>query len=980
VSSAYGFYLGQPWWLVLGLVVIPMVWVARRNLATLGRGRRVAAIVFRTIVLLLLVVLLARPMLVRKSRSATVIAVVDRSQSIPAPQSEAALDFLSQAVKARSGGDQLAVVDIAEAASISRLPSTETTIRRRNTTLTGQQSRLAAGIEMAMAIAPPDSATRILLLSEGNETEGDLKEAARTAAANKIPIDVLPLEYRYSSEVLFKRLVAPPHARSGQTISLRFILNSTANVTGKLLLTLNDKPVDLAPDSPEMAVPVELKEGTNVKTVSIPLGTRGMHRFEAVFMPDDPKQDAIVENNRASAMTYVAGPGHITVVDADNTSSEVLMRALQGTDMEIRYVPAAGLPDNLAMLMDTDAIVLVNVDCGSITFQQQEMLSRYVNDLGGGLVVVGGPNSYGAGGWIGSPLADVLPVDLDPPQKKQLPKGALVLIMHACEMPDGNYWGKKVATSAVGALSRLDMIGILSYNSGGTNDWVYPLDLVKDKAQVVAAIEQMQMGDMPSLHTHLQMAYDELVKCDAGQKHIIVITDGDPTPPSTKLLQDLAAAKITCTGVCIYPHSMADNTKLMQMASATNGRYYEVKDAQSLPQIFIKEAQVVRRSLIIEETFSPQMVYSLSEILRGMSPPLPALDGYVLTGPKGGLSQVVLATHQADPLLATNQSGLGRCVAFTSSADSRWAKQWLTWSDFARFWEQVVRWAGKPAQAADCEISTDVEGQQATVTVEAFDAEGKFLQLAAIEGKVLTPEMKGEPLQLAQTGPGQYSGRFTAPMSGSYIVNLQYRRTGPDAKSRLANAIVSVPFAPEFRDLSDNAPLLKEISKMTGGRVLSLASDPNKANLYEHAGLEFPETHLPLLRPLMLAWILIFLMDVAVRRVILNVRAGLRRAKAWVLSTAKREQDQTIARLQARRQKLREQWSARTADDVLSKHYEGADKYQGELLSNEPRREMEPPAEPRAEEPPKQEPPREGTHIDQLLKAKRKKTGQDQNE
>jgi uncharacterized membrane protein/Mg-chelatase subunit ChlD len=980
VSSAYGFYLGQPWWLVLGLVVIPMVWVARRNLATLGRGRRVAAIVFRTIVLLLLVVLLARPMLVRKSRSATVIAVVDRSQSIPAPQSEAALDFLSQAVKARSGGDQLAVVDIAEAASISRLPSTETTIRRRNTTLTGQQSRLAAGIEMAMAIAPPDSATRILLLSEGNETEGDLKEAARTAAANKIPIDVLPLEYRYSSEVLFKRLVAPPHARSGQTISLRFILNSTANVTGKLLLTLNDKPVDLAPDSPEMAVPVELKEGTNVKTVSIPLGTRGMHRFEAVFMPDDPKQDAIVENNRASAMTYVAGPGHITVVDADNASSEVLMRALQGTDMEIRYVPAAGLPDNLAMLMDTDAIVLVNVDCGSITFQQQEMLSRYVNDLGGGLVVVGGPNSYGAGGWIGSPLADVLPVDLDPPQKKQLPKGALVLIMHACEMPDGNYWGKKVATSAVGALSRLDMIGILSYNSGGTNDWVYPLDLVKDKAQVVAAIEQMQMGDMPSLHAHLQMAYDELVKCDAGQKHIIVITDGDPTPPSTKLLQDLAAAKITCTGVCIYPHSMADNTKLMQMASATNGRYYEVKDAQSLPQIFIKEAQVVRRSLIIEETFSPQMVYSLSEILRGMSPPLPALDGYVLTGPKGGLSQVVLATHQADPLLATNQSGLGRCVAFTSSADSRWAKQWLTWSDFARFWEQVVRWAGKPAQAADCEISTDVEGQQATVTVEAFDAEGKFLQLAAIEGKVLTPEMKGEPLQLAQTGPGQYSGRFTAPMSGSYIVNLQYRRTGPDAKSRLANAIVSVPFAPEFRDLSDNAPLLKEISKMTGGRVLSLASDPNKADLYEHAGLEFPETHLPLLRPLMLAWILIFLMDVAVRRVILNVRAGLRRAKAWVLSTAKREQDQTIARLQARRQKLREQWSARTADDVLSKHYEGADKYQGELLSNEPRREMEPPAEPRAEEPPKQEPPREGTHIDQLLKAKRKKTGQDQNE
>jgi len=627
VSSAYGFYFGQPGWLLLGLVVIPMVWVARRNLAALGTARRVAAIVFRTIVVVLLVVLLARPMLVRKSRTATVIAVMDRSQSIPAHKSEAALDFLTQAAKARAGADRLAVVDIAESASISRLASTDTSIRRRNTTLTGRQSRLAVGLEMAMAIASPDSATRILLISEGNETEGDLKEAAKTAAANKIPIDVLPLEYRYSSEVLFKRLVAPPHARSGQTVMLRFILNSTADVTGKLLLTLNDAPVDLSPDSSDVAASVELKEGTNVKSISVPLGTRGVHKFEAVFMPDDPKQDAIVENNRASAMTYVAGPGHITVVDADNTSSQALMRALQGTDMEVRYVSAAGLPDNLAMLMDTDAVVLVNVDCGSITYQQQEMLCRYVNDLGGGLVVVGGPSSYGAGGWIGSPLADVLPVDLDPPQKKQLPKGALVLIMHACEMPDGNYWGKKVASSAVSTLSRLDLVGILSFSGGSSNDWVYPLGPVNDKAKVVASIEQMQMGDMPSLHAHLQMAYNELVKCDAAQKHVIVISDGDPTPPSSQLLRDLAAAKITCTGVCIYPHSTADNIKLQRMAEGTNGRYYEVKDAQTLPQIFIKEAQVVRRSLILEETFTPQVVYSLSETLKGMSVPLPTLDG-----------------------------------------------------------------------------------------------------------------------------------------------------------------------------------------------------------------------------------------------------------------------------------------------------------------------------------------------------------------
>ncbi len=1007
MMNTYGFYLGQPWWLLAGLVLVPMIWLARRNLTALGTGRRIAAVVLRALAVLILAVLLARPMLVRESRRATVIAVVDRSQSIPAQLGNVALDYLSRAVTAGKGVNQLAVVDVAEAATISKLPSGDTAIRRRNTTLTGGQSRLASGIEMAMAIAPPDTATRIVLLSEGNETEGDLKEAARTAAANGIPIDVLPLEYHYDSEVLFKRVAAPPRARSGQMISLRFVLNSTADIRGKLMLTLNGEPVDLVPDSPEVAVPVELSAGTNVKTVSIPVGTRGIHNFNAVFLPDDPKQDRVVENNRASAMTYVAGPGHILVVDADNTSAQSLLQALRGTDMEVRYLAAPSLPDDLALLLDTDAIVLANVECASLTFQQQEMLCRYVNDLGGGLVVTGGPNAFGAGGWIGSSMAQILPVDLDPPQKKQLPKGALVLIMHACEMPQGNYWGKKVAMSAVGTLSRLDLVGILSYNWTNTNQWVFPLADVGDKDNVIAAIEQMQMGDMPSLHDHLQAAYDALVKCNAAQKHVIVITDGDPAPPTPQLLSQLAAAQITCTGVCIFPHTPASKQNLQQMAMATNGRYYDVSDPTTLPQIFIKEAQVVRRSLIIEESFAPQITLGLSEILKGVTPPLPNLDGYVLTGPKGGLNQLVLATHQADPLLATCQSGLGRCVAFTSSADTRWAGPWLQWGGFAGFWEQVVRWAGKPAQSTECEISADVEGQEATVRVEALDADGKSLPLAAIQGQVLTPEMRAEPLQLTQTGPGQYSGRFRTPTSGSYIVNLYYRKAGvaggPPARvegvspssrgqdalgtrgqdvrdttaSRLANAIVTVPFAPEFRDLSDNAPLLREVSRVTGGRVLSLSSDPNQVNLYDYAGLTFPQTHLPLLRPLMLTWLVVFLLDVAVRRVVFDVRAMLRKIKAWLTRAVRREQDETISRLQARRQKLRAQWSARTAAADLSKHYEGADKYKGEILTAEPRRDVEPPRTAETKEPQKPEKPSGSAYIDQLLQAKRRKTGQD---
>jgi hypothetical protein len=233
MTNAYG--LLAHWWLLAAWCSC-QIWLARRSWRLLGR---VVAAMVGTLAVRCLIPLARRCW---SARRRDCDCRDDRSQSIPAELGEAALDYLSRAAAAGTGENQLAIVDVAEAASISKLPSTDTSVRRRNTTLTGQQSRLASGIEMAMAIAPPDTATRILLLTEGNETEGDLKEAAKTAAANQIPIDVLPLPYRYESEALFKRVVAPPRARSGQTVSLRFILNSTAAIAGKLLLTLNGKP------------------------------------------------------------------------------------------------------------------------------------------------------------------------------------------------------------------------------------------------------------------------------------------------------------------------------------------------------------------------------------------------------------------------------------------------------------------------------------------------------------------------------------------------------------------------------------------------------------------------------------------------------------------------------------------------------------------------------------------------------------------
>ena len=972
LAATYRFYFAQPWWLMAGFLLVPVVWLALRYLTTLGPARRILAIILRCILIIILITVLARLTRTKRNEQLTVIAVIDRSQSIPAQLQQAALEYLSKALLNKPPGDQLAVVDIAEAASISKLPSGDIAIRQRNTTLNGQQTRLADGIQMAMAIAPPNTAVRILLLSEGNETGGDLKEAARIAAINKIPIDVLPLRYQYDREAIFKRLAAPTRARSGQTVSLRFILNSTVNTSGKLFLNLNGKTIDLDPDSPDVAADVDLMPGTNVKTVSLPVGTRGTHEFEAVFVPDDPKDDRVSQNNRVTALTFVAGPGHVLVVDTDGSAGMVLTRTLQKCGIDTRYCSVAELPDSLAKLMDTDSVILINTDCSNFTYQQQEMFCRYVTELGGGLIMIGGPESFGAGGWIGSPVAEILPVDLDPPQKKQLPKGALVLIMHSCEMPQGNLWGERIAIAAVKTLSRLDLVGILAYNWQGSGDWVFPLSEVGDKQAVISAIKQMQVGDMPDLGAHLQQAYDGLIDCDAAQKHIIVISDGDPQPPTTQLLNQLSQAKITCTGVAVFPHSQADVQSLLRVAQLTGGRFYDVKDPHQLPQIFIKEAQVVRRSLIVEETFSPQIVYSLSEITKGLSSPLPNLDGYVLTGAKGGLNQVILTSNQADPILATCQAGLGRCVAFTSSADSQWASSWLAWPGSERFWEQTVRWAAKPAQSSDCEVLVDVQGRQVNLNVEAIDDKGNFLQFTNIDAQVIEPDMSTHLLELTQIGPGQFQSRFHAAVSGSYIINLRYKKLA-DSKTHLMQTPVTIPFAPEFQDLVDNEALLTEVSDITGGRILS--SDPTHVQLFDYTGLKFPETQLPMTQPLMLIWLAVFLLDVAVRRVALDLRAIARRVVAFVRRPlAERKTDKTLERLRLVRKKLREQLLSPSDESLASRKFEADEKYLGDLPKTRGTLKSDTTIEKPLEktEPQKKETDEDKSHIQQLLKAKRK--------
>ncbi|HLP84850.1 MAG TPA: hypothetical protein VK157_10925, partial [Phycisphaerales bacterium] len=461
----------QPQWLVLLAILIPLsLWIARKSLSGLDSGWKFVAIGVRVVVLLLLCGALAEPLWRKESKAVAVTAIIDTSESIPLSEQKKVEDFFRNIdPEKKERQDELGVITTARDAFVGKLPSANVLSVEANHPGKVDATDLAAGLRLAIAVAPKDAANRFVLVTDGNQTTGDLIAAANSAKALNIPVDVLPIKFEYAGEVLVDQLLAPAAAREGETMNVKIVLVASEATRGRVNLMLNGQTVDLDGESDALGASVELRRGQNVLQVPVTALRSGPQKFEAIFQPETiggvAQGDSLPQNNRSAAVTFVAGEGRVLVIRNEQTPQEAaaLITALEESKIKVDVVDPAMSPPSLTDMQAYDAVIMVNQSAYAFSQQQQEDLRQYVNDTGGGLVMIGGPNSFGAGGWIGSPLEEALPIRLDPPQKRQMPKGALVLCIHSVEMPEGVYWGKKVAEAAVNRLSRLDLAGVNEY-------------------------------------------------------------------------------------------------------------------------------------------------------------------------------------------------------------------------------------------------------------------------------------------------------------------------------------------------------------------------------------------------------------------------------------------------------------------------------------------------------------------------------------
>jgi uncharacterized membrane protein/Mg-chelatase subunit ChlD len=916
---------------VEGVAIAVVLLLSRRSLAALGPWRRRTAIALRCLLVTGLVFALMEPRYRQANDRVTVLFLVDRSLSVPhdadpnappdTPSDKRDLrwkrvqTFVSDAVGKRGAGherDQAGVILFGRRPRLVLSPSDAPRLALTEELQSGLDytyTDIGAALKLALASFPEGSAKRVVLLSDGNENLGSALEQARLAERNGVQVDVVPLAEGYSTEneVLVQAVEAPPVSEQGSRLPIRVLLRNahkTARIRGTLVLRQiaegESVPIPIIPGPSVLAnvgeattALVELQPGLNSFAFRQKVETEGKsYTYQATFQPVEMRnargqlvQKGLpgdrVQNNSATTHVVTLGQRRVLFVEAANGKGkqELLLKTLRGPGAEPKFkvhaITSKDLPTSVAelgvFLSSFDCVILANVPADELTENQQEVLRTNTADQGCGLIMVGGPESFGAGGYQGTAIEKALPVDCDVNSVQVAGKSGLVLIMHASEIANGNAIQKKVAQLAVQRLSSVDMMGMLYYSFNVT--WHINFQTVgKERNALYTSIDRMSPGDMPDFDPALVMAEKELSNPahNLATKHVIVISDGDPQlgPAGNAALQRMVAGGITCTTVGVATHGPQEDSKMAQIAQTTKGRYYGpnttpgTKDPANLPAIYIRETRLISQAFIHEKRFVPKLVYrgGPTDKLPGA---LPALHGFVRTTLKPtALAEMGIegppTAEQRFPILAYWQYGLGRAVAFTSDARSQtagqqgWDRDWAGSDVYLKFWEQVVAWTMRGVETDKLRMYTEYRDGKVRVLIDARDeANGKPLTDLILEGRVSTPNARGDKpveLKFEQKSGGQYEAEFKADEAGSYFVNALAKRkvldVGPDGKpkrdangnpiykqvplvGRDGQAVVDANGQPKTRDAEDVMSVRAGVTLPYSPEFADLESNPN---------------------------------------------------------------------------------------------------------------------------------------------------------
>lgn len=707
----------------------------------------------------------------------------------------------------------------------------------------GTQTDIESALSFAGKLFAKDAAQHVVLISDGQQNAGDAAGLASRLKAQGIRVDVIQSEAEQSEDAQVSGIDLPDIVYENERFDIVVTIDANTAKIGTLHLYANRQL--LGSES------VNIQKGENTFVFEDVVKQAGMVTYEVLLQEDG----GVTQNNKKAAVAKVVGTPSVLLLESTQGEAAELDKMLRAVSINTQVLSAQAMPGDMSELQKFAAVALVNVNAEDFSQAQLSVLETYVRTLGRSLVTFGGDNSYALGGYIGSPLEEMLPIDCDVRNELDMPSlGMVIVIDKSGSMLDGQYGltklelAKEAAARAAGMVTSKDQIGVIAFDD--TAQWVVKLQYAQDSQQIQDDIGSIAAGGGTMMYSALKEAYEALEESDTKIKHVIILTDGQPGDSGFEnIVEDMRKSGITLSGVAVGRD--ANSSLIEKLSMLGNGRFYQTDIFSNIPQIFAKETNLAMQSYIQNREFYPVFV-DASPLTQAYPDGLPALTGFVASVVKP-TATLALQSDNDMPVLAHWPYGAGQVVSWTSDVQGIWTENYLGWNQGAAFFAGLISQSLNDEQGQGSLTLREGDGV-GEITLEG--ASGNDADTAAT---VVNPDGTQRQVSLKLTAPGKYTGSFDLEGDGAYAVKVEQRENG-----QLVNSLeggLPVGYSAEF-DLraQDGGPLLAYLASNTGGTVLE------KVSQIFDTPLPRVSSRWALSQGLLWAAFLLFLLDIALRR------------------------------------------------------------------------------------------------------------------
>ena len=832
-------------WPALLLLAVPFVWWVRAHTSVgLSPRHLLVSSVVRTTVIVLLALALMQPVWNRAGTWISVVYALDVSNSVDPDFIDTAIDWIASS-SSRGEPAHAGYIAFGGSARGVRTPeairSVEVSSDGANRSIDRSATNLETAVAQALRTFDPRYLKRLVLITDGNENDGDLMRSLGRAQEEGVRIFPMPATVRGAGDGFIEAIELPRGIREQEPVAVTVQVFSRVATTATVALLGNDEALE--------SREVELQPGMNAVDFEVRLTGAGPVTIASRLQT---ASDPVPQNDVLQQSIWVGPQPRVLYVEGVPTSAHYLYDALTGEGMDVELGQARDLPTSPEGYAQYDLVLLSDVPRSTLNDAQMLSILTWVRDAGGGFLFAAGESSYGEEGYAETPIEETLPVWFRVNEKRK--DLALVIVLDKSFSMVGPKieLSKEAAKAALAMLEPTHRFGVVTFDHSPY--WTVPLQLATNTERINEYISSIIASAHTNIYPALEKAYERLAETEAEVRHVILLSDGKTYPDDYEtLLSRMAESEITVSTVAVGEE--ADRELLSNIAEWGSGRSYFIRDAQRVPQIFIEETQIASQATLVEEPVETKIMTSV-EAFTGLDlAAAPNLKGYVRTQAKD-TAEVFLESDAEAPILARWHYGLGKAAMFTSDVKNRWAADWIEWDGYGKFWSQLVRETMQ--RDNDDEVEFDVQriGDDAVITVSAITEEGAFRVGLEPELQVVEPGGAVVTLQIDQIGPGTYQAKF--PLSASPDAPYSFRLSGNemDAQSRE----LFYPYSDEYRLYPPNAELLAAVAGQTGGKVLP-ENEEIFADYGESASVPTP------LWPFLAALALIgYLLDIALRR------------------------------------------------------------------------------------------------------------------